>query len=66
MIFIDYFNILIIMVDIKFIRKPFKKGDHIDDYAFKIPRVYIRNDLINPDITYEVKVCPIKKSKPNT
>lgn len=36
---------------ITFERKPSKQGD---DYFFKIPRNYIRNNLINPEKIYNI------------
>jgi hypothetical protein len=36
---------------VKFMRKPAKMGE---DYIFWIPRVYIRNGLVDPSIEYEV------------
>lgn len=51
------------MVVIKFERSPSKKGEHPDDYIFKIPRNYIRNELINPNKTYWVICEEIKKPK---
>lgn len=50
------------MIEIKFIRKPAKTGEHPDDYSFKIPRNYIYNGLINRDKYYEV-ICREKKEK---
>ena len=58
---IYYIIINIIMVDssnsegryISFERSPAKYGTE-DDFMFKIPRNYIRNNLINPDKKYKV------------
>ncbi|MEX2680332.1 MAG: hypothetical protein Q6373_001920 [Candidatus Sigynarchaeota archaeon] len=36
---------------IKFMRKPAKMGD---DYIFWIPRVYIKNGIVDPACEYEV------------
>lgn len=36
---------------IKFTKKPAKQGE---DYVVIIPRLYIRNDLINPQKTYNI------------
>src|SRR5271157_659882 len=36
---------------VKFIRKPAKMGE---DFIFWIPRVYIRNGLVDPSVEYEV------------
>ena len=40
------------MVELQFIRKPSKKGDHPDDYNVKLPRLYIRNHIIDPNKKY--------------
>jgi len=42
---------------VKFTRKPAKMGE---DFIFWIPRVYIRNGLVDPNVEYEVY---IKKRK---
>ena len=63
-LFIRYLNIYFIMVDIKFIRKPSRKGEHPDDYNIKIPRLYIRNQIVDPTIAYEIRMIPIPKKKP--
>ena len=52
------------MVDVKFRRAPSKKGEHPDDYNIKIPRLYIRNGLIDPNIIYEWRGEPVGKKKP--
>jgi hypothetical protein len=36
---------------VKFMRKPAKMGE---DYIFWIPRVYIKNGLVDPGVEYEV------------
>ncbi|MEX2680394.1 MAG: hypothetical protein Q6373_002245 [Candidatus Sigynarchaeota archaeon] len=36
---------------VKFMRKPAKMGD---DYIFWIPRVYIKNGLVDPSVEYDV------------
>ncbi|MEX2728978.1 MAG: hypothetical protein Q6353_017110, partial [Candidatus Sigynarchaeum springense] len=43
---------------VKFARKPAKMGE---DYIFWIPRVYIKNDLVDPACEYEVY---LKKKNP--
>ena len=44
---------------IKFARKPAKMGG---DYIFWIPRVYVKNGLVDPAIEYDVilvkRTCP--------
>jgi len=36
---------------VKFMRKPAKMGE---DYIFWIPRVYIKNGLVDPGVEYDV------------
>lgn len=42
---------------VKFIRKPAKMGT---DFIFWIPRVYIRNGLVDPNVEYEVHMVKKK------
>lgn len=43
---------------VSFVRKPSKQGD---DYFFKIPRIYMRNDFIDYEKTYKVYIKEIKE-----
>lgn len=50
-------------IELKWKRKPVKSGRHPDDYVFSIPRTYIRNELIDPNQLYQIKIEPIKDKK---
>ena len=43
---------------VKFTRKPAKMGE---DYIFWIPRVYVRNGLVDVSVEYEVYLKKIPK-----
>jgi hypothetical protein len=43
---------------IKFTRKPAKMGE---DYIFWIPRVYVKNGLVDPTVEYEIYLKKIQK-----
>jgi len=45
---------------VKFIRKPAKMGD---DYIFWIPRVYIKNGLVDPEAEYEIFLRKVPKKE---
>jgi|SRR5271157_248811 len=47
---------------IKFTRKPAKMGE---DFIFWIPRVYIKNGLVDPNVEYEVYLKKSPKSPSN-
>nr|MDO8114918.1 hypothetical protein [Candidatus Sigynarchaeota archaeon] len=46
---------------VKFKRKPAKMGD---DYIFWIPRVYIKNGLVDPNAEYEIYLRKESKKEP--
>ncbi len=43
---------------VKFTRKPAKMGE---DFIFWIPRVYVRNGLVDPNSEYEIFLAKKKK-----
>jgi hypothetical protein len=43
---------------VKFTRKPAKMGD---DFIFWIPRVYVKNGLVDPAVEYEVYFRKVEK-----
>jgi hypothetical protein len=43
---------------VKFTRKPAKIGE---DHIFWIPRVYIKNGLVDPGVEYEVYLKKVQK-----
>ena len=45
---------------VKFTRKPAKMGD---DFIFWIPRVYIKNGLVDPSVEYEIYLKKIPEKK---
>nr|MDO8114224.1 hypothetical protein [Candidatus Sigynarchaeota archaeon] len=45
---------------VKFTRKPAKMGE---DYIFWIPRVYIKNGLVDPTIEYEIYLKKVVKKE---
>lgn len=52
-------------IPVVFTRKPAKMGE---DFIFWVPRVYVKNDVIDPSATYEVylrKVNPGEKAAAN-
>ena len=45
---------------VKFTKKPTKKGKY---YFFNIPVQFIRSEIINPDLEYEIKIYSIKPNQ---
>jgi len=48
------------MSEIQIIMKPARHGDY---YIFHIPNKLIKNNVVDPAITYLVKLEPFKKSR---